>query len=105
MTTTRKALVVAAALLGLAAVAQEATAQTVIHSRTARTAGGWTSNTYIGPAYEQPSARILNLRGLTDPVPQADRDAWVARCRPTLVPGEHGVKRWTYAAKGCEYGP
>ena len=29
---------------------------------------------------------------------------WVERCRPHLRPDEHGVNRYVYAARGCEYG-
>lgn len=101
MTTTRKALIVAAALLGLAA---EATAQTVVHTRTQRTPAGWSSTTVVGRPYQQPDARIINLRE-EGGVSREARDAWVARCQPTLVRDRYGVGRWTYAEKGCEYGP
>jgi hypothetical protein len=29
---------------------------------------------------------------------------WVERCRPHLRPDAHGVNRYVYAARGCEYG-
>jgi hypothetical protein len=29
---------------------------------------------------------------------------WVARCRPVLRQDAHGVNRYVYAARGCEYG-
>lgn len=29
---------------------------------------------------------------------------WVTRCRPTLVPDQYGVARYSYAAPGCEFG-
>ena len=29
---------------------------------------------------------------------------WVERCRPQLRPDAHGVNRYVYAARGCEYG-
>lgn len=29
---------------------------------------------------------------------------WAARCRPLLRTDQHGVNRYVYAARGCEYG-
>jgi hypothetical protein len=29
---------------------------------------------------------------------------WVERCRPLLRTDSHGVNRYVYAARGCEYG-
>jgi hypothetical protein len=29
---------------------------------------------------------------------------WVDRCRPTIVPDQYGVARYTYALPGCEFG-
>jgi hypothetical protein len=35
----------------------------------------------------------------------AERDRlWVARCRPTIRQDQYGVRRYHYAAPGCEYG-
>ena len=29
---------------------------------------------------------------------------WIERCRPVIRQDEYGVPRYTYAARGCEYG-
>jgi len=35
----------------------------------------------------------------------AERDRlWVARCKPVIRQDQYGVRRYHYAAPGCEYG-
>jgi hypothetical protein len=53
------------------------------------------------------------VQTITVPAPRDDREAaasaererlWLARCRPASRLDAHGVRRYWYAAPGCEFG-
>jgi len=49
--------------------------------------------------------QIPEVRGERELAEAAERDRrWVARCRPIARHDAYGVKRYEYAAAGCEYG-
>jgi hypothetical protein len=56
-----------------------------------------------------PSARIIHIqRPLAETAfAQAEeRDRrWIERCRPVIHRDRYGVGRYSYAARGCEFGP
>jgi hypothetical protein len=50
------------------------------------------------------------IKSMKEPNPEDIAEArererrWVERCRPQLRADAHGVNRYVYAARGCEYG-
>jgi len=95
-----KSLMAAALVVAAMGAAQ---AQTVIrthHDRATRT-----TTTIIGTPYVQPMARVIDVRDSHEPASKEVRDRWLARCQPRIEAGPHGVQRWTYTERGCEYGP
>lgn len=45
--------------------------------------------------------KIIRAPDRFDPARDAN---WVARCKPTIKADRYGVSRYSYAAKGCEWG-
>jgi hypothetical protein len=49
--------------------------------------------------------QVPEIRGERETAEADERDRrWTARCRPTVRHDAYGVKRYEYAAAGCEYG-
>ena len=56
---------------------------------------------------------LVNPHIISVPPPQGEKDVadaasrdrlWQARCRPVIRQDQHGVRRYQYAAAGCDYG-
>jgi hypothetical protein len=49
--------------------------------------------------------RLWTARAEREDAEAAERERlWLARCRPTVEHDQYGVRRYRYAAVGCEYG-
>ena len=49
--------------------------------------------------------RLWTARAEREEAEAAERERlWLARCRPTVEHDQYGVRRYRYAAAGCEYG-
>jgi len=61
-----------------------------------------------GPMAVNPDARIIRLNDEVEDTPEANtrRREWRERCKPRIVRDLNtGMRRYVYAAKGCEFGP
>lgn len=107
--TTRMVLSFAVIGFALAAGSAPATAQRVTDTVVGSCIfGGGAAHCVRQYRYGDPGHR--GIQSLREPVPeevaeQRERDQrWVERCRPMVRRDAHGVGRYVYAARGCEYG-
>jgi len=75
--------------------------------------GGGSSGGYSNGGCVEMRRELTNPYLITVPQPQAEKDVadsaarerlWQARCRPVIRQDQYGVRRYHYAAPGCEYG-
>jgi len=75
--------------------------------------GTGSSNAYGDDSCVEIRRELTNPYIITVPPPQTEKDVaeaaardrlWQARCRPVIRQDAHGVRRYQYAAPGCEYG-
>lgn len=56
-------------------------------------------------AYSDPYVRLVPTQTEAEKALSADRERkWQARCRPAVFQDIYGVRRYEYAAPGCEFG-
>jgi len=70
--------------------------------------GGYGNGGCVGPRRE-----LVNPYVIPVPKPKTEKEVaeaaerdrlWVARCKPVIRQDQYGVRRYHYAAPGCEYG-